>query len=75
MPDDRTLAIVGAGLAGAKAAEVLRSEGFDGRLLLMGSEAHRPYNRPPLSKDYLRGEAELDEVWVHEEAFSRHPRH
>jgi 3-phenylpropionate/trans-cinnamate dioxygenase ferredoxin reductase subunit len=69
MPDNRTFVIVGAGLAGAKAAEALRSDGFDGRLLLIGNEAHRPYSRPPLSKGYLRGEAELDEVWVHEEEF------
>ena len=53
--------IVGAGLAGAKAAETLREEGFDGRLVLLGAEHERPYERPPLSKDYLRGEAERDE--------------
>jgi 3-phenylpropionate/trans-cinnamate dioxygenase ferredoxin reductase subunit len=51
-----TFVIVGAGLAGAKAAETLRQEGFDGRLILIGDEAERPYERPPLSKDYLRGE-------------------
>src|SRR5215213_229198 len=45
-----TFVIVGAGLAGAKAAETLRAEGFDGRLLLLGEEAERPYERPPLSK-------------------------
>ena len=49
--------IVGAGLAGAKAAETLREEGFDGRLILIGDEAERPYERPPLSKEYLRGES------------------
>jgi 3-phenylpropionate/trans-cinnamate dioxygenase ferredoxin reductase subunit len=48
--------IVGAGLAGAKAAETLRNEGFDGRLTLIGDEPERPYERPPLSKDHLRGE-------------------
>ena len=53
-----TFVIVGAGLAGAKAAETLREEGFDGRLVLIGDEPERPYERPPLSKDYLRGEAE-----------------
>lgn len=46
-----TIAIVGAGLAGAKAAEALRTEGFAGRIVLFGAEAHRPYERPPLSKD------------------------
>ena len=55
MPE--TFAIVGAGLAGAKAAETLREEGFDGRLVLLGAEEERPYERPPLSKDYLRGES------------------
>ena len=49
--------IAGASLAGAKAAEELRERGFDGRVVLIGAEAERPYERPPLSKDYLRGEA------------------
>ena len=62
--------IVGGGLAGAKAAESLRQEGFDGRLILIGDEPERPYERPPLSKDYLRGET--DEVpYVHSESFYR----
>ncbi len=64
-----TIGIVGAGLAGAKAAEALRKDGFDGRVLLFGTEAHRPYIRPPLSKEYLRGEGELDKVFVHPEAW------
>src|SRR5215208_3236114 len=64
-----TFVIVGAGLAGAKAAETLRSEGFEGRVVLVGAEAERPYERPPLSKEYLRGEAERDTVYVHEAAF------
>jgi 3-phenylpropionate/trans-cinnamate dioxygenase ferredoxin reductase component len=54
MPDNQTFAIVGAGLAGAKAAETLRTEGFEGRIVLLGAEHERPYERPPLSKDYLR---------------------
>jgi 3-phenylpropionate/trans-cinnamate dioxygenase ferredoxin reductase component len=64
-----TFVIVGAGLAGAKAAETLRAEGFDGRLLLLGDEAERPYERPPLSKAYLRGETDRDSLYVHEEGF------
>jgi 3-phenylpropionate/trans-cinnamate dioxygenase ferredoxin reductase component len=64
-----TFVIVGAGLAGAKAAETLRAEGFDGRLLLLGEEPERPYERPPLSKAYLRGEADRDSLYVHPEGF------
>jgi 3-phenylpropionate/trans-cinnamate dioxygenase ferredoxin reductase component len=67
--DRRTHVIVGASLAGAKAAETLREEGFDGRLVLVGTEDERPYERPPLSKDYLRGEAGRDKVYVHDEGF------
>ena len=67
MPE--TFVIVGAGLAGAKAAETLRTEGFDGRIVMFGAEAERPYERPPLSKDYLRGEAGREKVYVHGEAF------
>jgi 3-phenylpropionate/trans-cinnamate dioxygenase ferredoxin reductase subunit len=65
----QTFVIVGAGLTGAKAAETLRSEGFDGRIVLLGAEPERPYERPPLSKEYLRGEAGREKVYVHEEAF------
>jgi 3-phenylpropionate/trans-cinnamate dioxygenase ferredoxin reductase component len=64
-----TFVIVGAGLAGAKAAETLRGEGFDGRLLLLGEEAERPYDRPPLSKAYLRGETDRDSLYLHEDGF------
>ena len=53
----QTFVIVGAGLAGAKAAEALRDEGHDGPLILLGEESELPYERPPLSKDYLRGES------------------
>ena len=61
--------IVGAGLAGAKTAEALRDIGFDGNITLIGSEAHRPYERPPLSKDYLQGNATVDKLFVHSEAW------
>jgi 3-phenylpropionate/trans-cinnamate dioxygenase ferredoxin reductase component len=60
-----THVIIGAGLAGGKAAETLREEGFDGRVVLIGAEPDRPYERPPLSKDYLRGEAEREAAYVH----------
>src|SRR3954449_1719466 len=68
MASDRTFVIAGAGLAGAKAAETLREEGFDGRIVLIGAEAERPYERPPLSKEYLRGEAGREKIWVHDDA-------
>ena len=61
--------IVGASLAGAKAAQELRDRGFDGEVVLIGSEPDRPYERPPLSKDYLRGESERAKAFVHEEGF------
>ena len=57
--------IVGAGLAGAKAAEALRDKGFDGQITLIGDELHHPYERPALSKDYLAGKADRDSVFVH----------
>ncbi len=57
--------IAGASLAGAKAAETLRDEGFDGDIVLLGSESERPYERPPLSKGYLLGSDERDSVYVH----------
>lgn len=66
---DRTFVIVGASLAGAKAAETLRAEGFDGRVVLIGEEAERPYERPPLSKEYLKGEAGREKIYVHDEGW------
>src|SRR4051794_34208253 len=63
--DDNTVAIVGAGLAGHSAAEALRREGFEGRIVLFGEELRRPYGRPPLSKEFLKGE------WNEERLFYR----
>lgn len=57
--------IVGAGLAGAKAAEELRAQGFEGRIVLVGAEEERPYERPPLTKEYLRGESPREAGYVH----------
>jgi 3-phenylpropionate/trans-cinnamate dioxygenase ferredoxin reductase subunit len=65
----QTFVIVGASLAGAKAAQELRERGFDGEIVLIGAEPDRPYERPPLSKDYLRGESERTKVFVHQEEF------
>jgi 3-phenylpropionate/trans-cinnamate dioxygenase ferredoxin reductase subunit len=69
MATSPTFVIVGAGLAGAKAAQTLRADGFDGRLLLLGEEAERPYDRPPLSKAYLRGETDRASLYLHDEGF------
>jgi 3-phenylpropionate/trans-cinnamate dioxygenase ferredoxin reductase subunit len=69
MTSNQTFVIAGASLAGAKAAEALRAEGFDGRLVLIGAENERPYERPPLSKDYLRGDVARETVYVHDEGF------
>jgi 3-phenylpropionate/trans-cinnamate dioxygenase ferredoxin reductase subunit len=69
MSTSPTFVIVGAGLAGAKAAETLRAEGFGGRLLLVGEEPERPYQRPPLSKAYLRGQADHNSLYVHQQGF------
>jgi 3-phenylpropionate/trans-cinnamate dioxygenase ferredoxin reductase subunit len=64
-----TVAIVGAGLAGATAAQTLRDEGFDGQVVLLGEEPHRPYERPPLSKEYLQGKSPREKVFVHPEGW------
>jgi 3-phenylpropionate/trans-cinnamate dioxygenase ferredoxin reductase subunit len=69
MPRTQTFVIVGASLAGAKAAETLRTEGFDGRVVLIGEEPERPYERPHLSKGYLRGEADRRKIFVHDDTF------
>jgi len=68
---EQTFVIVGASLAGAKAAETLREQGFDGNVVLVGAEDELPYERPPLSKDYLRGESDREKARVHEGAFYR----
>jgi len=67
--DTRTFAIIGASLTGAKAAETLRAEGFDGRVVLVGEESERPYERPPLSKGYLNGKEGREAAYVHDESW------
>ena len=69
MNSDRSLVIVGASLAGAKAAEGARSSGFDGRVVLIGDEPELPYERPPLSKAVLRGEADTETTRVHDPGY------
>ena len=61
-----TYVVVGGGLAGAKAVETLRGEGFTGAVTLIGSENERPYERPPLSKGLLLGTADPDSLFVHD---------
>ncbi|MFI5100275.1 MAG: NAD(P)/FAD-dependent oxidoreductase, partial [Actinomycetes bacterium] len=67
MSQDRTFVVVGGGLAGAKAVQTLREEGFGGRVVLASAEPERPYERPPLSKGYLNGSAERSSAFVHDE--------
>jgi 3-phenylpropionate/trans-cinnamate dioxygenase ferredoxin reductase subunit len=65
----RTLAVIGASVAGAKAAEAARDSGYDGRIVLIGDEAGPPYERPPLSKSVLRAEADPASTRIHPEGF------
>ncbi len=65
---DATIVIVGAGQAGGWAAQTLRSEGFGGRIVLIGDEAHMPHERPPLSKAVLAGDAAPESTWLFKEA-------
>ena len=65
MPASGTFVIAGGGLAGAKAAEALREQGFAGRIVLAAEEGIRPYERPPLSKEYLQGKTSRETIFVH----------
>lgn len=64
--DEQTFVIIGASLAGGKAAETLRDEGFTGELVLVGEETEPPYERPPLSKGYLTGADPREQAYLHE---------
>jgi 3-phenylpropionate/trans-cinnamate dioxygenase ferredoxin reductase component len=66
---DQTFVIVGGALAGARAAQGIRAEGFQGRVVIVAAEDHQPYIRPPLSKEYLQGTALRDTVFVHPDAW------
>ena len=66
---DRSIVVIGGGLAGAKAAESARANGFDGRVVLVGAEQHLPYERPPLSKAVLRGEADPSSTLAHDAGY------
>jgi 3-phenylpropionate/trans-cinnamate dioxygenase ferredoxin reductase subunit len=65
MANDDAFLIVGASLAGATAAQTLREEGFDGQVVLIGDENELPYERPPLSKDYLMGKSGREKIYAH----------
>lgn len=67
MSDVTSVVVIGAGLAGTKTAEELRAQGYAGAITIIGDEPHLPYDRPPLSKDYLQGKAGLDKVSLHPE--------
>jgi 3-phenylpropionate/trans-cinnamate dioxygenase ferredoxin reductase subunit len=71
MTTSSTFAIVGGGLAGAKAAEALRDKDFDGHVVLFAAEEHLPYERPPLSKEYLAGKKSLDDFTTASSAWYR----
>ncbi len=71
MTTSSTFIIVGGGLAGAKAAEALRDNDFDGHIVLFAAEEHLPYERPPLSKEYLAGKKSLDDFTVDASAWYR----
>jgi len=68
MSDERQVVIVGGGLAGASAAFALREEGFEGKVVIVGEEDELPYERPPMSKTYLRGEDPIEKAHVRPEA-------
>jgi 3-phenylpropionate/trans-cinnamate dioxygenase ferredoxin reductase component len=73
MTSDQTMVIVGASLAGARAAQTLRDEGFSGPVTLIGEEDETPYERPPLSKDYLMGRHGREKLYVQpREWYSEH---
>ena len=64
----RNVVIVGASLAGLRAAETLRTQGFDGTVTLVNGESHLPYDRPPLSKRVLAGDLQRDDIQLRKEA-------
>ena len=72
--NSETFAIVGGGLAGAKAAEALRDKDFAGQVVLFAAEEHLPYERPPLSKEYLAGKKKLEEFTTQPSAWYRDHR-
>jgi len=71
MANSRTFVVIGGGLGGAKAAEALREKDFDGQIIICAEEDHLPYERPPLSKEFLAGKKSLDDFTVHDSTWYR----
>ncbi len=71
MTSPRSILVVGAGLAGARCAETLRAEGYDGELVLVGEEPFAPYERPALSKEFLSGEKSASDLFLRPASFWR----
>src|ERR1700759_641896 len=71
MADSKIFVIIGGGLGGAKAAEALREKGFDGKVVLLADEEYLPYERPPLSKEFLAGKKKLSDFTVHDSEWYR----
>jgi 3-phenylpropionate/trans-cinnamate dioxygenase ferredoxin reductase component len=71
MANTTTIVIIGGGLGGAKAAEALREKDFEGQIIVCAEEDHLPYERPPLSKEFLAGKKSLDDFTVHDSAWYR----
>jgi len=67
--EQAAIVVVGAGQAGCQTAASLREHGYRGRLVLVGAEPHLPYQRPPLSKGHVTGQAQRDTLWLHPESF------
>src|SRR5947207_10993962 len=65
----QTMVVVGASLAGLRAAETLRAEGYDGRIVLVGAEPHLPYDRPPLSKQLLAGACSVEQIALRNDGY------
>jgi NADPH-dependent 2,4-dienoyl-CoA reductase/sulfur reductase-like enzyme len=69
VPALRSIAVVGASLAGVRAVETLRADGFSGSITLIGAESRAPYDRPPLSKEILRGEWQADKIQLRRDGY------
>ncbi len=65
----RTIAVVGASLAGLRAVETLRRDGYEGQIVWIGAERQLPYDRPPLSKEVLRGDWEAERTALRKQGF------